>query len=256
MSYPDFEQFTAIAPHYDNLMRSVPYRHWVRYLDDLLKVRKLKPKRILDLACGTGNVSEILARQGYEVVGVDVAAPMIEQAQRKAAKNGQSIAYYVQDAACLDLPAPPFDLCVSLFDSLNYVLDATALERICARVYAHLRPGGLFIFDINSVFALENNFFDQDNMETNDRLRYVWRSEYDPATRLCQVSMRFFLRSKEGVDEEFRELHEQFAYEEDELRIMLMRAGFINISTYHAYTLRPVKATTDRIFFIAQRPED
>lgn len=253
--YEVHSQFTAIAPHYDALMRGVPYRHWVRYLDQLLATRKAKPHRVLDLACGTGNVAEILAASGYDVVGVDLSAPMIESARQKAEKKRLRIDYFVQNAAEMDLQAAPFDLCVSLFDSLNYILDPGDLARAIERVYAHLVSGGLFVFDINSEFALVNSFFDQDNLYTNERLRYVWRSSYDAGSRLCTIRMRFFLRHRDGVDREFRENHLQFAYREDELRVMLEEAGFADTETYHAYTLRPVGPTTDRIFFIARRPE-
>ncbi len=249
----DSPSFTAVAPYYDLLMRDVPYRFWVRYIQQLLAENDLLPTRILDLACGTGNVSEILAQEGYEVTGVDLSPGMIEAARRKAVKRRLPISYHVQDAAELELPGPPFDLCVSLFDSLNYILDPSALRRAIGRVHTHLRPEGLFIFDINSAYALENGFFDQENLHSEDRLRYVWRSEYDAASRRCTVHMRFFLRNRRGVDEEFRETHEQYAYREDELREMLAGAGFQEIRTYHAYTLHPVRPTTDRIFFTARR---
>ena len=252
--YPNATQFTTVAPHYDALMRGVPYRRWAQYLHQILDRRKLTPRRILDLACGTGNVAEILAGEGYEVVGADISAPMIEQAQKKAAKRGLKIEYVVQDAAELTLEGGPFDLCVSLFDSLNYVLDLGQLERALHRVFAHLRPGGLLIFDINSAYALENNFFDQDNLNTDDKLRYIWRSVYYPETRLCRVFMRFFLRHRDGVDREFRETHVQFAYTEEELRAMLSRVGFRNVDTHQAYTFRPSLQNSDRIFFLAERP--
>jgi ubiquinone/menaquinone biosynthesis C-methylase UbiE len=254
MSYPEFPPFTAVAPHYDALMRGVPYRMWVRYLHRLLEHYGAQPRRILDLACGTGSVAEILAGMGYEIVGVDISEPMIAEARRKAESDGLPIAYYVQDAAALDLPGPRFDLCISLFDSLNYILKPDDLSRAMKCVFAHLRPGGLFIFDVNSLFALEHHFFDQENLPSSDRLRYVWRSSYDPGTRLCHVFMRFFLREANGVDSEFRETHVQFAYREDELRAMLGDAGFDRIESFHAYSLRPVHATTDRIFFACLRP--
>ncbi len=244
--------FTAVAPYYDLLMRDVPYRLWVRYVKELLEENRLKPRRVLDLACGTGNVSEILAAEGLDVVGVDLSEPMIQEARRKALKQRLPIEYHVQDAAALDLPGSPFDLCFSLFDSLNYILDPAALHSAISRVYAHLRPGGMFIFDVNTLYALENGFFDQENTESNDRLRYVWRSEYDPESRICTVHMRFFLRGQNGVDEEFRETHLQYAYREDELRSMLEDAGFQEVQTYHAYTLHPVRPTTDRIFVTAR----
>src|SRR5437879_1971533 len=110
MSYPVHAAFTAVAQHYDALMRDVPYRSWVRYLHRLLETRECTPTRILDLACGTGNVSEILAEEGQEVVGIDLSPGMIAQARRKAAKRGLAIEYQVQDAARLDLPGRPFDL--------------------------------------------------------------------------------------------------------------------------------------------------
>lgn len=254
--YETYDQFTAIAPHYDALMRGVPYRQWVKYLQQLLKERDAKPRRVLDLACGTGNVAEILAATGYEVTGVDLSHQMIDSARVKAAKKRLKIDYHEQNAAHMKLPGPPFDLCVSLFDSLNYILDPADLRLAIERVYAHIAPGGLFIFDINSEFALLNSFFDQDNLYSNERLRYVWRSTYDPDSRLCTIRMRFFLRGRDGVDQEFRENHLQFAYREEELREMLESAGYTAVETYHAYSLRPVGPTTDRIFFVAQRPNE
>src|SRR2546423_1729841 len=119
--------FTAVAPHYDRLMRDVPYRAWIRYLKQLLEVHQSKPTRVLDLACGTGTVSELLARSGYEVVGVDISDGMIEEAQKKAAQNGLAVEFHVQDAAKLSLSGAKFDLCVSFFDSVNYITDPVDL---------------------------------------------------------------------------------------------------------------------------------
>src|SRR5437868_13018046 len=177
MPIPESPSFTAVAPHYDRLMRDVPYRMWVRYLKQLLEVHEFEPKRVLDLACGTGTVTEMLARSGYDVVGVDLSQGMIEEARRKAIRSELPLEYHVQDAAEMELPGKPFDLCVSFFDSVNYITEPKALQSAFHKVSAHLVPGGLFIFDINSAFALENGFFDQENTSTDDVLRYVWRSE-------------------------------------------------------------------------------
>jgi len=254
MTYSENTEFTAVAPYYDELMTGVPYDDWVRYIERLLAGRHASPRQVLDLACGTGNVSEIMAERSYHVVGVDIAADMIKQAKRKAERKLMNIEYHVQDAVTLDLPATSFDLCISLFDSLNYITNPSDLAKAIQRVYAHLRPGGLFIFDVNAEYALKNGFFDQSNDYSAERLRYVWRSEYDAATRICTVAMRFFLRGKDGVDKEFRETHVQFAYTEAELRSMLSDAGFIAVDTYHAYTMKPVRKTTDRIYFVAEKP--
>ena len=247
-------QFVAVAPLYDALMNGVPYADWVTYLGKLLEQRSSRPRRILDLACGTGNVSELLADAGYSVTGVDIAPGMIEAARLKGASRAEPVEYLVQDAAVLDLPGKRFDLCVSFFDSLNYITDPVRLEMAIERIAAHLTHNGLFIFDINSEFALINQFFDQNNLGSGDRLRYDWRSDYDAKTRLCRVRMRFWHREEDGTDRAFEEIHWQFAYRTEEIIAMLEGAGFENIATYQAYSFRSPSRTADRIFFVARKP--
>jgi ubiquinone/menaquinone biosynthesis C-methylase UbiE len=246
-------QFVRVAPLYDQLMHDVPYAAWVQYLRELLETRNAKPRRVLDLACGTGNTTEALFADGFTVVGVDIAAEMVAEARTKAAEKGLRIPYAVQDAAELDLPGRRFDLCVSLFDSLNYVTDPGRLQQAFERVARHLTRNGLFVFDMNSEFALKNRFFDQSNRATDARLRYEWESEYLPESRLCRIKMRFWYRDEECREAEFEEEHWQFAYREDEVVEMLERAGFRDIATYQAYTLRPTHRATDRIFYVGRK---
>ncbi len=245
--------FTLIAPYYDELMHNVPYDFWVRYLLQLIDRYRLQVRSILDLACGTGNVAMRLAKLGYEVWGVDISAPMIAEAQRKAQAEGLDIRYAVQDAAQLQIERR-FDLVISLFDSLNYILSPERLQEAFRRVYAHLEPGGAFIFDVNTEYALREGLFDQDNLSSRRRLLYRWKSRYDEETRLCTVEMEFWLRDEKGeIAQHFTEVHRQRAYSLDELRLMLLRAGFDYSRAFHAYTLRPPNATTDRAFFVATR---
>jgi ubiquinone/menaquinone biosynthesis C-methylase UbiE len=247
------DAFVAVAPLYDLLMSDVPYDEWVSYLHRLLETRNARPRHILDLACGTGNVTERLAAEGYAVTGVDIAPHMIAEAQRKAAEKEQEIDYYVQDAAELDLPGKRFDLCVSLFDSLNYVTDPRRLAQAMERVGLHLTRNGLFIFDLNTEFALKNSFFDQSNRLSNVRLRYDWESEYYSESRLCRVRMRFWYREEDGQDRVFEEEHWQYAYRTEEIITMLQNAGFDEITAYQAYTLRAPGRSTDRIFYMARK---
>ena len=247
------DQFVAVASVYDHLMQGVPYADWVAYLRRLLETRGARPRRILDLACGTGNVTELLAEEGYRMTGVDIAPGMIAEAQRKAAAKGHSIAYHVQDAGLLDLPGERFDLCISLFDSLNYITDPAHLQRAFERVALHLTRSGLFIFDLNSDLALREHFFDQSNMGEGEALRYDWRSAYFPETRLCRVHMKFWSREPDGSERYFEENHWQYAYKNEEIKQMLAAAGFEEINCYQAYTLRAVNRATDRIFYVARK---
>lgn len=245
----DAKQFVDITEHYDALMAGVPYKHWVDYLEDILRRLKHHPRTVLDVACGTGTVPEILAARGYEVTGVDISSGMIEAANRKKAKSGSDIDYHVQDAAELTLERE-FDLAISLFDSVNYITDETRLARAIQRVGEHVTQGGYFIFDINTEYALAHGFFNQTSLSSYPK--YVWTSAYDRETRICKVTMVFEVL--EGQEKrQFTEVHVQKGYRLDELDTMLRNAGFETVERYYAYTFRQPTRRSDRVFFVARK---
>ena len=246
---PRHRQFTEIASHYDEVMSNVPYRLWVDYVRDILSRLDAKPKTVLDIACGTGNVTEEIYDRGYDVVGIDIAPEMIEVAQRKAAESGRRIEYFVQNLANLSLDRR-FDLAVSLFDSLNYITEPDDLAQGISHVIEHLNDGGLFVFDVNTEYALSRHFFDQSNLERYPR--YAWTSYYDRANKICRIEMAFEVL-EDGVKRQFTEEHFQRAYSNQELNCMLENAGFEILDIYNAYTFKKPTRRSDRIFFVARR---
>ncbi len=262
------DQFKEIAPYYDDLMAGVPYRLWVDYLEDLFRRHDFSPRTILDVACGTGNVSEILAKRGYEVVGADISPGMIEVARRKQ----WGVEYHVADMAELDLTCHPeldsgsremlkpaqhgvrrkFDLAISLFDSLNYITDVDHVARAIKRVGEHVRDGGYFIFDVNTIYALSHHFFDQANLGSPHYPHYIWSSEYDHATRICRVNMTFEVLDN-GKTRQFRIVHVQRGHSLEELSDWLGQAGFEVVEILHAYRFRKPTRRSDRVFFIARK---
>ncbi len=241
--------FGPVAPYYDELMKSVPYRMWVGYYMLLLAHQNVKPERVLDVCCGTGTMCEMLHREGYQMAGFDLSPGMIEEARRKAARKKLPIRYEVMDAAEADM-GERFDAALSFFDSLNNILDPARLEMAFHRVAAHLPPGGSWIFDLNTAYAFEQQMFDQEHLKLNSKLRYKWVGEYDPETRIIRVDMRFWYRG-----EEFTEVHTQRAHHPDEVVAMLRRAGFDDIRLFHAYTLNPPRHTTDRLHIACLKGE-
>ncbi len=240
-------QFTRIAAHYDQLMAGVPYSYWVDYLEALLNRIDYHPRTVLDVACGTGNVTELLVQKGYEAVGVDISADMIEIAKSKSG----GAQYYVQDASELDL-GRKFDLAISLFDSLNYITDVGKLARAIKRVGEHLCEGGVFIFDVNTIYALSHHFFDQANLASDRYPKYIWNSDYDHSTRLCRVNMTFEVLDN-GEPVQFKEVHVQRGHSLEELSQMLLDAGFEIVEVFHAYKFRKPTRRSDRVFYIARR---
>jgi 2-polyprenyl-3-methyl-5-hydroxy-6-metoxy-1,4-benzoquinol methylase len=246
------EQFTNIAEYYDALMAGVPYRLWVDYLQAILRRLEYAPRTVLDIACGTGTVDEMMASMGYIVTGVDLSAEMIEVAQRKAAKCGLQIEYHVCDAAELIL-GKQFDLAISLFDSLNYITDLFRLAVAMQHIGEHVVPGGYFIFDVNTEYALSHGFFNQSNIGSGLYPKYVWNSSYDRTTRICTVEMVFEVREPDGTRRQFTEIHRQRAYAMEELDNMLRKAGFETVERFHAYKFKQPGRRTDRVFFVARK---
>jgi len=255
-SSSDNAAFGLVAPYYDALMAGVPYRFWVEYLERLWALHGRKPRAILDLACGTGTVSRLLAARGYALTGVDLSEGMLDVARRRTGEDGLPIVFHQQDAAELDLGPARVDAVICLFDSLNYILEPERLQSAFARVCAHLRPGGTFIFDVNTEYALAEGMFNQSCMRMNEPLRYRWRSRYDAEERLCTVRMDFSYDPGTGVRESFREVHRQRAYGKDELAQWLRASGFGEVSVYDAYTMDPPKKRSDRLFYFAVKPDE
>jgi SAM-dependent methyltransferase len=239
--------FGPIAPYYDRLMRDVPYDMWAGYYRLLLAQLGSSPKTLLDVCCGTGTLAELLACDGFTVTGFDVSAPMVAEAVRKAKEKGLNIEYRVSNAAELDL-GRRFDGAYSFFDSLNYITDPEDLRSAIRRVGEHVEPSGSFIFDVNTAYAFEKRMFDQKDMRKASRLKYEWRGDYDPATRLIEVKMDFWY-----AGEPFSEVHVQRAYTDDELSSYLDEAGFDVERVYESYTLDPPRAASDRLHYVAVR---
>jgi SAM-dependent methyltransferase len=237
--------FGPVAPYYDELMSEVPYDMWVGYYQLLLTQIGAKPKELLDVCCGTGNVAELLAKEGYKVAGFDISPPMVKEARRKAKAKGLAIDYHVADAAKLDL-GRKFDAAYSFFDSLNYITEPESLKAAIANVSRHLAPGGSFVFDVNTEYAFEHRLFDQQDLRKATRLKYKWRGTYSKTKRLIRVKMKFWF---EG--EEFEEVHIQRAHPDEEVRGYLDEAGLDVAHVYESYTLDRPRAKSDRLHYVA-----
>lgn len=241
-------QFDEIAFLYDELMEGVAYEAWVKYLYEILSKHRYTPNTILDLCCGTGRVSRYLAEDGYSVTGVDISSEMIYRAEHHAETGNQPIEYYVQDASCLKLDSS-FDLVISFFDSLNYILDIKDLQQCFNNVSAHLNPGGMFIFDMNTEVALSTGMFDQSNKGSKSDVIYRWQSSYDKSAQICTVEMDFLY--KKNIAKHVT--HYQRAYSLADISAMLGASGLDVIGAYDAYSFRRANTRSDRVFFVARK---
>ncbi len=215
------DAFSKIAEYYDELMATVPYARWVDYVEEILQRWYVRPKDVLDLCCGTGAVGKELLRRGYNVVGADLSEPMV----RACGEGSPALPAAAMDATRSALRPESFDLIVCLYDSLNYIV----------------APGGL---------ALRIGLFTQNNMTTNEPLQYKWLSTWDERRRLCKVDMQFIWHGAEEP-QLFREMHYERAYEIDEVRGMIKKAGLRTLAVYDAYSFDSPTAKSDRVYFMA-----
>lgn len=237
--------FGPVAAHYDVLMANVPYDMWAGYYRLLLSQIDLDPTDVLDVCCGTGTVAELMADAGYAVTGFDLSAEMVAVARAKEAEFQRGIVYEVADATSFDF-GRTFEGAYSFFDSLNYIASLEGLRAAVARVGAHLEAGGSFIFDVNTAYAFEQEMFDQSEKRAKAMIRYEWKGDYDPETRMISVDMRFW-----RGEEEFREVHVQRAHSDREILEALRDGGFDWVRSYDSYTLDPPNKQSDRVHYVA-----
>ncbi|NIM04402.1 MAG: methyltransferase domain-containing protein [Armatimonadetes bacterium] len=245
----DDDPFSRIAPFYDQLMASIPYSEWVDYIEKVMAARGFKPTRVLDVACGTGTVAIILAQRGYCVGGVDCSSAMLEVARKKAASANIEIPFYCQNAAQLKLKEK-FDLAVCLYDSFNYILEEEELLAAFRGVRRSLQQGAAFLFDLNSLHSFQAELFTQKS-PPNAEMRYEWKSRFDAVAGLAEIEMYF---EPPGM-EPFRIVHCQRAYPAEDIISLLRRARFEVVDLFDAYTLLPPGRFSERIFYLARKPE-
>lgn len=247
------DQFGRIAPFYDALMANVPYSLWADYVSKLALCagRPIEPdSNLLDLATGTGSVALQFAERGCVVTGIDLSQPMIAEAERKAAEKDLDVRFLCLDLARFELPAE-FDHAVCLYDSINYILDPEDAKRAFANTKRALKPGGVLVFDVNTVRALEAELFTQDS-RSDAEVAYRWKSQYDPRSRISRIKMQFRMPS---TNEQLTVLHHQRAYTDAELHSFLCHAGFLNVTSYEAYRFAPPTPHSDRVFYVATAPD-
>ena len=227
---------------------------WVRFVLALTERHRLRPERILDLACGTGTVTRILCSRGYEMVGIDGSPAMLAVARQKAAAARMEIPFLVSDLRYFKAPGQ-FDLVLCLYDSLNNILEPEGLARAFQCVRKALAPGGLFIFDMNTEYAFRADLFSQQNLKPDSPVQYRWNSQYDYSTRICTVRMHFWVL-EEGERREFEEVHHQRAYNMVELERLLDAAGLRLDGSYDGLTYRAPSHRTDRVYCVARVKEE
>ena len=244
------DAYHNLAASYDRLTNDVDYEGTVEFYEQILTREGLKPRTVVDLACGTGSVSAILARKGYEVTGVDLSEEMLTEAAMKTMDMEMPPMYSCQLLQQLRLPRG-VDMAVCALDSLDYILDPADCKEAIRRAYKALNPGGIFIFDVNTPEKLRA-MDDQVFLDEDDDVYCVWRGEFDEETNICSYGMDLFQREGKVWRRSFEE-HREYAYSQEQLIGFLKDAGFTHIEVYADRLFEAPREGEQRIYFKARK---
>ncbi|MCD7803265.1 MAG: class I SAM-dependent methyltransferase [Clostridiales bacterium] len=245
--------YTGLAGCYDGFTGDVDYDRWLRWYLRWFRQERTPVETVLDLACGTGTLTCLLAREGYDVIGADGSPEMLAQAMDKALslEEERRPLLLCQEMEELELAAP-VDACVCSLDSLNYLTGEETLEAALASVAQWLRPGGLFLFDVIPVWEFARRdgavYVDEDE----DAL-CLWRADYDPSDQTIAYGLDLFQRQRGELWSRVQEEHLERGWDLNRLETLLGRAELDVELCYGTDLASPPGETDSRVFFVCRR---
>lgn len=247
------EAYSGFALCYDALMSEVDYEDWTQRLMDAAQKHGAKPKKIADLACGTGNITNALAARGYDVIGVDVSQPMLSIAQDKAYEEHLKVRYLLQDITEFSLHRP-VDMITMINDGINYISGEEKLKRVFDCMAKALAPGGLALIEYSTPYKLEHVLGNQTIAESDEEISMIWENQYNPETKTLTMELTFFLRDEiqPSLYERFSETHVQHAHSMEVLNAAA-KDGFECLEALDGETMAPLAETSERALLIYRR---
>lgn len=245
--------YNDFARYYDILMEDADYDGRTEYIFSLFERFDSKPELLLDLACGTGEFSNRMAKKGVSVIGVDISEEMLTVARQKSDEQGNNILYVCQDASKLDL-CDKVDCAICCLDSLNHIIDYEKFYKAIERVSMYLRDNGLFIFDLNTVYkhreVLGNNTFVMDE----EGIYCVWQNFFNPEDNTVDIQLDFFEEDGENYKRFSEDITER-AYTESEISAALQKAGLEILAVYGDMTYEKPKENCERAVYVTRKRE-
>ena len=206
------EAYTGFASVYDLFMDNIPYRDWCDYVTSLLKEYGVTDGLVLDLGCGTGKLTRLLAKKGYDMIGVDLSEEMLEIALEHEMEEPQQILYLQQDMREFELYGTVRAI-VSICDSMNYLEDHEDLVQVLKLANNYLDPKGVFIFDMNTVYKYREQLGEQTIAENREESSFIWENYFDEAEMVNEYDLTLFIREEDGRYSKYEETHYQKAFE-------------------------------------------
>ena len=243
--------YGSFAYFYDQLTENVPYAEMADAVERYTARFGGKKDILLDLACGTGSLSEQLARRGFDVIGVDSSEEMLNCALDRKFDSGLPIQYLRQDMRSLDMFGT-IDVTVCALDSINHLEAKEDVLKAFERVSLFCHPEGLFIFDVNTLHKHRDVLADNAFVYNLGDIYCGWQNEYDKADGSVRIFLDIFERDGDKYtrySEDFREIY----LSHEEITCLLEKAGMTVAAVYGGYTDEPLKEDDERAVYVCRK---
>lgn len=244
--------YGCFAYYYDTLTGNISYKSRAEYIDRLVMLHGGKKNILLDLACGTGSLSEEFSRMGYDVIGVDGSEMMLNEALDKKFDSGLNIQYLCQDMTELDMFGT-IDVTVCALDSLNHLCDLDAIKKTIGRVSLFCEPEGLFIFDVNTPYKHKNVLGNNTFVYDLDDVYCVWQNTYAEKDNRVEIALDLFEKQENGSYVRYEESFAEIAFDESVIDKILTDCGMEIAAKYDYDTMEPVRADSEKIVYVARK---
>ncbi len=242
----EYERFAEV---YDQFMDEIPYGDWCAGLTKHLKKYNIEDGLVAELGCGTGTMTELLAKAGYDMTGIDASAEMLQQALAKRDESGLEILYLLQDMREFELYGTMRAI-VAVCDTMNYLTDVDDFITTLELCNNYLDPKGVFIFDLKTEHWYRDVLADHMQAVSEEDAAYIWENSYDEDTKINSYDLTIFEKGEDGRFDRFSEYHEQRAYSLEEIRAMAEEAGMDFVAAYDGYTENEARPDSDRMLIV------
>ena len=244
--------YSVFARYYDSLTANIDFHKRAEYFNDIInRFKTTKGNILLDLACGTGSISEEMAKIGYDVIGVDYSDEMLGIALDKKFESGLNIQYLCQDMRKLDLYGS-MDVTICALDSINHLNSISDVKKVFKNVALFSEPDGLFIFDVNTLFKHRNILANNTFTYETDKVFCVWENTLIPETNEVKMNLEFFEMEENGLYSRSSDSFSEKAYSEEAVETLLNECGFEILGKFGDDTLLPPACDSQRIVYAAR----
>ena len=241
------EAYTDFAGVYARIMQDIPYDRWTKIIHRILKEHRIKDGLVLDLACGTGEMTRRLKALGYDMIGVDSSADMLQEAYKE---DTEGILYLQQDMRSFELYGTVRAI-VSTCDSMNYLTKEKDLVKTLKLVNNYLDPDGVFIFDLKTVHFYKDVMGDRVEAQNLEDCSYIWDNLYDEKRHLNEYDLTLFIREGETYRKS-EEIHLQRAYTLTEIKKAIKSAGMVFLDAFDEHDGGKITPGTERMIVVAK----